>query len=47
MSERIAFDECLQLVLKLDAMKPAPGQPKRLDALFRDLARFRPHQPAY
>lgn len=47
MSERIAFDECLQLVLRLDAMKPAASQPKRLDALFRDLARFRPHQPAY
>lgn len=43
----IAFDACLRLVLSLDAMKPSATQPKRLDALFRDLSRFRPHQPAY
>ncbi|WP_439572946.1 tetratricopeptide repeat protein [Phreatobacter sp.] len=47
MPEPIAFDECLQLVLRLDAMKPSPAQPRRLDALFRDLARFRPQTPAY
>ena len=47
MPDEIAFDECLKLVLSLDTMKPGPSQPKRLDALFRDLARFKPHQPAY
>ncbi|MFN3853006.1 MAG: tetratricopeptide repeat protein [Phreatobacter sp.] len=47
MPEPIPFDECLQLILRLDAMKPGPAQPRRLDALFRDLSRFRPHRPAY
>jgi tetratricopeptide (TPR) repeat protein len=44
--EQIAFDECLKLVLSLDTLKPGASQPKRLDALFRDLSRFKPHQPA-
>ncbi len=47
MADLIAFDDCIKLVLGLDSIKPAPGQPRRLDALFRDLSRFRPHQPAY
>ncbi|MBN8937967.1 MAG: hypothetical protein J0H01_00685 [Rhizobiales bacterium] len=47
MSDPIAFEDCLKLVLSLDGAVPASGQPKRLDSLFRDLSRFQPRRPAY
>ncbi|MCZ0737355.1 hypothetical protein [Phreatobacter sp. AB_2022a] len=47
MADPIAFEACIKLVMSLDTLTPAPAQPKRLDGLFRDLARFHPRRPAY
>lgn len=43
----IPFEAALALILRLDGISPGPDQPRRLAGLFRDLARFRPTQPAY
>ena len=47
MPDRVAFEECIDLVLRLDDMEPALPRPRRLERLFRDLSRFHPRQPAY
>ena len=37
-----AIEAVFPLIMELPKLRPAPGQPRRLDALFRDLARQKP-----
>ena len=37
-----AIDAVFPLIMELRARRPAPGQPRRLDALFRDLGQIKP-----
>jgi len=46
-TQPIAFEHCLKLILSLDQRRPVASAPRRLDGLFRDLSRFKPERPAY
>jgi predicted Zn-dependent protease len=46
MTSTLPIDPVLQLILDLPARRPAPGTPRRLTVLFRDLSRPEPSREA-